>query len=182
MKPHRLERVAEAIREVASETILYDLRDPRVKGAGVTVTRAEVSGELQHAKVYVSVMGTPREQDLCMHGLKHATGFIQSRLAARLQTRFTPTVKFVLDQGIKKSIEMSRLINEALGQAAGAGAEAGDAADDDADDASPDNASPDNASPDNASPDNASPEDAPQDEDDKAADGPAADEPRKDEG
>jgi ribosome-binding factor A len=116
MKAHRLARVAEAIREVASETILFELRDPRVRG--VTVTRAEVSGDLQHAKVYVSVMGTPKEQGLCMHGLRHAAGFIQSKLAARLQTRFTPTITFILDQGVKKSIEVSRLINEALAQSA----------------------------------------------------------------
>jgi ribosome-binding factor A len=116
MKPHRLARVAEVIREVASETILFELRDPRVKG--VTVTRSEVSGDLQHAKVYVSVMGTPGEQQLCLHGLRHAAGFIQSKLANRLKTRFTPVINFVLDQGVKKSIEVSRLINEALGQSA----------------------------------------------------------------
>ncbi|HMF11154.1 MAG TPA: 30S ribosome-binding factor RbfA [Gemmataceae bacterium] len=114
MKTHRLARVAEAVREVASETILFELRDPRVKG--VTVTRAEVSGDLQHAKVYVSIMGTPKEQDLCMHGLRHAAGFVQSKLAGRLQTRFTPVIQFVLDRGVKKSIEMTRLINEALGR------------------------------------------------------------------
>lgn len=114
MKMHRLARVAEAIREVASETILYELRDPRVKL--VTVTRAEVSGDLQHAKVYVSIMGTDKEQKLTLNGLRHAAGFIQSKLAQRLQTRFTPVLQFVLDQGVKKSIEMTRLINEALGQ------------------------------------------------------------------
>ena len=114
MKTHRLARVAEAIREVASETILFELRDPRVKG--VTVTRAEVSGDLQHAKVFVSVMGSPREQNLCMHGLRHSAGFIQAKLAKRLQTRFTPVITFVLDEGVKKSIEMTRLINEALSQ------------------------------------------------------------------
>src|SRR5947199_2894893 len=114
MKPHRLARVAEVIREVASETILFELRDPRVKN--VTVTRAEVSGDLQHAKVYVSVMGTPQEQELCLHGLRHAAGFIQSKLADRLQTRFTPVINFILDQGVKKSIEMSRLIKETLAE------------------------------------------------------------------
>jgi ribosome-binding factor A len=118
MKPHRLARVAEVIREVASETILFELRDPRIKG--VTVTRAEVSGDLQHAKVYVSVMGSPTEQQLCLHGLRHAAGFIQSKLADRLQTRFTPVLQFILDQGVKKSIEMTRLINEALAESASA--------------------------------------------------------------
>ena len=118
MKAHRLARVAEVVREVASETILFEVRDPRIKNAGVTITRAEVSGDLQHAKVYVSVMGSPQEQKLCMYGLEHAAGFVQSKLANRLQTRFTPVIHFVLDQGVKKSIEMTRLINEALGQAA----------------------------------------------------------------
>jgi len=128
MKRHRLARVAEVLREVASETILFELRDPRVKG--VTVTRAEVSGDLQHAKVFVSVMGSPKEEELCMHGLRHAAGFVQSKLATRLQTRFTPVIRFVLDQGVKKSIEMTRLINDALAQGtppAEAGPESGPA-------------------------------------------------------
>src|SRR5579885_1108949 len=114
MKTYRLARVAEAVREVASETILFELRDPRVKL--VTVTRAEVSGDLQHAKVYVSVMGTPAEQKRTLRGLQHAAGFVQAKLAKRLQTRFTPVLRFVLDEGVKKSIEMSRLIQEALGK------------------------------------------------------------------
>jgi ribosome-binding factor A len=114
MKAHRLARVGEVIREVASETILFELRDPRVKG--VTVIRAEVSGDLQHAKIFVSIMGDTKEQQLCMHGLRHAAGFIQAKLAKRLQTRFTPVIAFVVDEGIKKSIEISRLINEALAE------------------------------------------------------------------
>lgn len=116
MKTHRLARVREVIREVASETILFELKDPRVKG--VTVTRAEVSGDLQHAKVYVSIMGSASEQTLCLHGLRHSAGYIQSKLADRLQTRFTPILRFELDEGVKKSIEVSRLIQEALGESA----------------------------------------------------------------
>jgi ribosome-binding factor A len=114
MKTHRVARVAEVIREVASETILFELRDPRVKG--VTVTRAEVAADLQHAKVYVSIMGSAGEQELCMHALRHAAGFVQSKLGSRLKTRFTPVIRFVLDEGVKKSIEITRLINEALAQ------------------------------------------------------------------
>lgn len=114
MKTHRLARVAEVIREVASTTILFELQDPRVKG--VTVTRAEVSADLQHAKVYVSLMGSDQEQEQCLHGLQHAAGFVQAKLGSRLKTRFTPTIRFILDEGVKKSIEVSRLINEALAQ------------------------------------------------------------------
>src|SRR6266545_4800507 len=110
MKAHRLARVAEVVREVASETILFELRDPRVKG--VTVTRAEVSGDLQHAKVFVSIMGTEKEQQLTMHGLKSAAGFIQTKLADRLTSRYIPHVTFVLDEGVKKSVEIARIIRE----------------------------------------------------------------------
>ena len=115
MKTHRLARVSEVVREVAAETILFEVQDPRVKG--VTVTRAEVAADLQHAKVYVSLMGTQKEQDLCMHGLRHAAGFVQAKLASRLKTRYTPMIHFIVDEGVKKSIEVTRLINEALAQA-----------------------------------------------------------------
>ncbi len=135
MKSHRLARVAEVIREVASETILFELQDPRVKN--VTVTRAEVSADLQHAKVYVSVMGSEKEQDLCMHGLRHSAGFVQSKLGSRLKTRFTPSIKFVKDEGVKKSIEVTRLINEALSQPHPADGDGTAAADADADAAAP---------------------------------------------
>jgi ribosome-binding factor A len=110
MKAHRLARVSEVVREVAASTILFELKDPRVKN--VTVTRAEVSADLQHAKVYVSLMGTEKEQNLTMHGLKAAAGFIQSKLAKRLTSRYVPHVTFVLDEGVKKSIEIARLIRE----------------------------------------------------------------------
>jgi len=114
VKSHRLARIAEVIRQAASETILFRLQDPRVKL--VTVTRAEVSADLQHAKVYVSVMGSPKQQKLTMYGLNSATGFIQAEVAKRLQTRFTPAIWFYQDEGVKKSIEISRLIREGLGQ------------------------------------------------------------------
>lgn len=110
MKTHRLARVAAVIREVAANTILFDMRDPRVKN--VTVTRAEVAADLQHAKVFVSVMGTDAEQRATMKGLQNAAGFIQSKLADRLLTRFLPVLTFVLDDGPKKSIEVSRILAE----------------------------------------------------------------------
>lgn len=114
MKSHRLARVSEVIREVAAEAVLFNLRDPRIKN--VTVTRAEVSGDLQHCKVFVSVMGTDKEQSLAMHGLKSSAGFVQTKLAKRLTTRFVPHVTFVLDEGVKKSLEIARLIREAKGE------------------------------------------------------------------
>ena len=112
MKTHRIARIAEVIREVASETILFKMSDPRI--SMVTVLRAEVSGDLQHGKIYVSVMGDEEHQKETLYALNGAAGFVQSQLADRMKTRFLPVLTFVLDQGIKKSLEISKLIQEAL--------------------------------------------------------------------
>ena len=112
MKSHRLARVSEVVREAAATAILFEIKDPRVKG--VTVTRAEVTADLQFAKVYVSVMGTEKQQKLTMHGLQSAAGFVQTRVADRLTTRFVPHVTFVLDEGVKKSVEMAKLIRDEM--------------------------------------------------------------------
>src|SRR3954462_13111191 len=103
MPSHRSLRMAEAIREVVSSAILFEVSDPRVRS--VTVISVEISGDLRNATVFVSIMGTPDEQTLSMRGLKHAAGFIQARVAARLQTRFTPALSFKKDDSVKKSIE-----------------------------------------------------------------------------
>lgn len=108
MKSHRLARVNEVIREVAANAILFQIKDPRVKG--VTVTRAEVAADLQHAKVYVSVMGSEKEQKLTMYGLASAAGFIQTKVAERLTTRHVPHITFVVDEGIKKSLAIAQIL------------------------------------------------------------------------
>lgn len=103
-------KASEAIRETVSTTILFELKDPRVKN--VTVLRAEAAADLKTAKVYVSVMGDAKKQSLCMHGLESARGFIQAKLADRLQTRYTPVLKFILDPGVQFSAATSRLLKE----------------------------------------------------------------------
>lgn len=108
----RTERISEAIREVVATAILFEMNDPRIYG--VTVTRAEVTGDLRNAKVFVSVMGDERTQALCLHGLKAARGFLQRKIAQRLDTRYTPVIEIVVDEGVKKSLEMSRLLSEVL--------------------------------------------------------------------
>lgn len=112
MNTRRVAKAAEAIRESVSMTILLGLRDPRVKN--VTVLRAEVSGDLRNAKVYVSVMGDAKTQSLTMHGLDSARGFIQAKVADRLQTKNTPVLKFVLDPGVKYSAETSQALRDVL--------------------------------------------------------------------
>lgn len=108
----RTARIAEAIRETVSTTVLFELRDPRIKN--VTVISVEVSPDIRSAKVYVSIMGDEKTQRLALHGLESARGFLQAKVADRIETRYTPILKFVSDPGVKKSIEASRLLREVL--------------------------------------------------------------------
>jgi ribosome-binding factor A len=112
MTTRRVLKVASAIREVVSMAILTDIRDPRVDN--VTVTFVEVAGDLRQAKVHVSVMGDEKKQELCMHGLQSSAGFLQQKVARRIDTRYTPRLKFVLDEGVKKSAEVQRILGEIL--------------------------------------------------------------------
>lgn len=112
MSSRRIAKITSAIREQVSSSILFDLKDPRVNN--VTVTRVEVSPDAQLAKIYVSILGDEKEQQLCLHGLRSARGFLQSKVAARIQTRYTPILEFVNDPGVKKSIEISRIIRESI--------------------------------------------------------------------
>lgn len=112
MSSRRVLKAAEAIREVVSMAILTELRDPRI--SDVTVTRVEVSSDLRNAKIHVSVMGDEAKQDLSLHGLQNAAGFLQSKVAKRIDTRYTPRLRFVLDKGIKNSLEVSRILGELL--------------------------------------------------------------------
>lgn len=112
MTTRRTAKMAQAIREAVSTAILFGLKDPRVKN--VTVLDVEVSGDMRSAKVYVSVMGEEKEQNLTLRGLESARGFLQAKVADRLQTRYTPILKFVLDDGVKRSIEAARLLREVI--------------------------------------------------------------------
>jgi ribosome-binding factor A len=112
MPSRRAQKAAEAIREVVSMAILAELKDPRIQD--VTVTFVEVSPDLRHAKVHVSVMGDEAKQRLTLRGLESAAGFLQAKCASRIDTRYTPRLAFVLDQGVKRSIEISRILREVL--------------------------------------------------------------------
>lgn len=112
MTSRRVLKAAEAIREVVSMAILTDLRDPRIQG--VTVTFVEVSPDMRTAKVHVSIMGTDAVQKLCLKGLQSSAGFLQQKVAKRIDTRYTPVLRFELDMGVKKSIAIARTLNEVL--------------------------------------------------------------------
>jgi ribosome-binding factor A len=112
----RLLKAAEAVREVVSMAILTQVRDPRVKD--VTVTRVEMAPDMRNATVHVSVMGTPAQEQLALRGLAHSAGFLQAQIADRIDTRYIPRLRFELDQGVKHSIEIARVLGEVLPAAA----------------------------------------------------------------
>ena len=112
MSSRRVLKAAQAIREVVSMAILTDMKDPRIKD--VTVTFVEVSADLRHAKVHVSVMGDEKKKNLCLQGLQHASGFLQQKVGTRIDTRYTPRVQFVLDKGIENAMAVTRILKEVL--------------------------------------------------------------------
>jgi ribosome-binding factor A len=108
----RLLKAAEAIRGVVSMAILTEMRDPRVKN--VTVVGVEVLPDMKSAKVFVSVMGDEKEQRLSLSGLQNAAGFLQKKITERIESRYTPRLTFVLDPGVKNSLEINRILREVL--------------------------------------------------------------------
>jgi len=112
MTSRRVQKAAEAIREVVSMSILTDIKDPRIQD--VTVTYVEVSPDMRQARVHVSVMGDDKKAQLSLRGLQNSAGFLQSNVAKRIDTRYTPRLVFVLDLGVKKSIEISQILQSVL--------------------------------------------------------------------
>jgi ribosome-binding factor A len=104
-----MRRVDEAMRVVLSEAISKDLQDPRV--GFVTVTAVKTSSDLRHARVYVSVLGDDEARATSMEALRSAHGFLQSRLAAQLRLKHTPTVSFDYDDSIDRGMRISEILD-----------------------------------------------------------------------
>src|SRR5712691_528930 len=107
---HRQEMLGELIAAELSDLLRTRLKDPRVGFA--SITHVEVSGDLRHAKVFVSVMGDADAQKSTMQGLKHATGFLRHELASRLVLRYMPELVFKLDTSIEEGARVLELIRQ----------------------------------------------------------------------
>jgi len=90
-------------------SILTDLRDPRVRD--VTVLGVEVTADMREAKVSVSVMGDEAQQALSLRGLQNSAGFLQSKIADRIETRYIPKLQFVLDRGVKNVAAVGEILD-----------------------------------------------------------------------
>ena len=109
--PHRQEKLGEQFAQELSELIRTRLKDPRVGFA--SITRVEVSNDIRHAKVFVSVMGTDEEQKATMKGLSNATGYLRHELATRIPLRYMPELAFKLDKSIEEGSRVLELIKQA---------------------------------------------------------------------
>ena len=108
--PRRIERLNSLILRDVSELLRYEVKDPRVSGV-VSVTRVDVSNDIQHAKIYVSVYGALREKESTIDALQSAAGFIRRQLRGRLETRHVPVLKFILDETLTEGNQMLDLLD-----------------------------------------------------------------------
>ncbi len=109
----RTERVGSLIREVIAEAIQTQLNDPRIEPL-TSITRVDVSQDLAHARIHVSIFAPPARQQLCLHALRRAAGRLRRLLGPNLQTRTLPQLDFVLDETIQRTFETVRLIEKTM--------------------------------------------------------------------
>ena len=107
----RVERVAALIRRETSELLINGIRDERVHQGMVSITDVEVSGDLQHCRIFVSIFGEQNDRSDVLEGLKAASGYLRGELGRRLQMRRAPEVVFQLDRGIEKGTSVLGLLN-----------------------------------------------------------------------
>ena len=105
-----MRRVNEAMREVLSDALTQDLKDPRV--GFVTVTAVDTSPDLRHARVFVSVLGDDDERQASLEGLQHAHGHLQREIARQLRLKRTPQLEFTEDDTVRRADRIERLLGE----------------------------------------------------------------------
>lgn len=110
----RTSRVGDFLKQELAQLIQLEVRDPRV--GMVSVTGAEVSRDLSHATVYVTVLGKDSAEDAAesIAALNHAAGFLRSQIAKISNARTTPRLRFVFDASIGRGARMSKLIDDAV--------------------------------------------------------------------
>ncbi|HTA40772.1 MAG TPA: 30S ribosome-binding factor RbfA [Candidatus Acidoferrales bacterium] len=110
MKAQRIARIDQEIRRILGTLITQELSDPRL--SFVTVTRAEISDDLQHCKVYVSVIGDRHQARQSLDALQHASGFLRGELGHKIELRHTPDLIFIEDRSTEHAIEIAKTLRE----------------------------------------------------------------------
>jgi ribosome-binding factor A len=114
----RIERVNELLRQEVSQLICRELKDPRL-ALIVTVTEVNTSADLSAAKVFISVMGTPKEKEEALTSLTAAGGFFRKELASRLSMRRVPELIFRRDDSIERGAHLLELLDRVAAEEGG---------------------------------------------------------------
>jgi ribosome-binding factor A len=107
----RVERVAALVRREISDLLVHGIRDERVHAGMVSVTNVDVAGDLQHCRIFVSVLGSEEDRQQVLAGLRAAAPYVRGELGRRLKLRRTPEVVFQLDKGLERGTTVLGLLN-----------------------------------------------------------------------
>ena len=110
MRFKRSQRIQELLLEEISKLLLDGLKDPRIGFA--TLTRVEVSDNLKHAKIFVSVMGSEKEKTDTLNALKNAKGFIRNALGKNIYLKYLPELEFKKDENAEHVEKITRILND----------------------------------------------------------------------
>lgn len=106
----RVRRIAEQMKKEVANIIETELKDPRI--GFVTVISVDLSNDLRHAKIFVSILGDEQKKQESLEGLHRATGFVRSEIARRIKLRYTPEIQFVLDTSIEHGVKIAKLLSK----------------------------------------------------------------------
>ena len=112
MSYQRIDRISEEVRREVDAIIRDELSDPRISGT-FSVTRAEVTGDLRYAKIYISVLEDDKREGL-VEALKNAKGYIRRALGKRMIIRYTPELIFISDKNIEYGVHIAKVLAETM--------------------------------------------------------------------
>jgi len=110
MANKRAIRVGELLKEEISQIVLREMKDPRI--GFVSITDVEVSGDLRHAKVFISVYGDDKEKEETLEGLQQAQGYVRKLVGERVKIHHIPEIIFRYDDSIENGVHISKLIKD----------------------------------------------------------------------
>jgi ribosome-binding factor A len=111
----RNERIAEEIKKVISQIISNDLKDPRIDGL-ISVTKVDVTKDLRHATIYISLYGDKKKKDTTFEVINNAKGYIRRELASKIRIKYIPEISFKMDKSIEYAIHINKLLEEVNNQ------------------------------------------------------------------
>ena len=108
----RVSRVSSLIKREVSQMLLNGIKDDRVGSGMVSITDIDLSGDLQHATIFVSIYGTQEAKEETMEGLRASTGFVRRELGNRIRLRRSPEITFMEDRSLERGDKMLHLLNQ----------------------------------------------------------------------